>query len=474
MFAQTEDPFSIRVESDLVLVHAEVYNDHSLNSPTFRQCRIASAKTFDNLPFSEQFIPSDCYHDVVIHDLGVNDFHVFEDGIEQKLESVQYEPEALISARDNHGFHAEWSHTPRGKWSTIDLGTQWLVAPGLHFYRLAYVPSRPVEGKCHKIKVSVDRRAASVYSTDQYCYTTNPASDPLQSTKLGRRMQNDLDSDRKPAIPLSMAVNYFYTDPHTVRVDIVVEFPWDHLAHHFARTDLLATIGVLGVAYKKDGSVAARFSDFGCCASGTRWFANAIVASGNLPSRYETQMDLPTGDAYQLNVVLSDGDAFGRAVIPLDISANDGNQLSISSVVLSNRFRDAKVAAEEGKAVNLAPYYVPMVSKDLQYVPEAGHSFKSSDHLTAYFEVYEPLLAEQPNTSVQALVRIVDNQTGDTRFDFHAIDAVSYRREGTTVFAIAGDLPVAQLAKGSYRVEVQAADSVGRKTPVRITNFTIE
>jgi len=41
---------------------------------------------------------------MVIHGLGAKDFHVFEDGVEQKIDSVRYELEPLSSIRDNLGF----------------------------------------------------------------------------------------------------------------------------------------------------------------------------------------------------------------------------------------------------------------------------------------------------------------------------------------------------------------------------------
>jgi hypothetical protein len=40
-----------------------------------------------------------------------------------------------------------------------------------------------------------------------------------------------------------------------------------------------------------------------------------------------------------------------------------------------------------------------------------------------------------------------------------AVDGASYERPGSTVHSFAGDLPIAQLPKGDYRVEVQATDS---------------
>ncbi len=472
--AQSEDPFSIRVESNLVLIHTEVYDRKELYTvtETEKECRIADWQRLDSQPFSVPFTASDCYQHRVIHGLTAKDFHVFEDGVEQRIDSVQYELEPLFSARDNRGLHVEWSHTPQAKWSTIDLGTQWGAAPLLYFYRVGYVPTRPESGKCRKVKVTVDQPHAAVYADDHYCYLSNPATDPLHGTKFGLQMERDLDSHKRAWIPLSVRAGFFYTNSQTARVDIVLGFPWSLLKHGFFRTDLQANIGVLGVAYKKDHTVATRFSDFACCASGTRWMANLVTAAGNLPSHYEAQIDLPAGAEYELRVVLSDGESFGRVVIPIAIGSYNVEQMAISSVVLCNRFQDAKVAAEEPAAVNLAPHYVPLVSNGLQFTPAAQTSFKSKDHLTAYFEVYEPV-SGQSNTDVKAHVRIVDEK-GETKFQFYPADAKSYERPGSRVLAFAGDLPMAELPSGNYRVEVQATDAAGHSTAVRSANFTIE
>jgi len=51
-----------------------------------------------------------------------------------------------------------------------------------------------------------------------------------------------------------------------------------------------------------------------------------------------------------------------------------------------------------------------------------------------------------------------------------AVDGASYEPSGSTVLSFAGDLPIAQLSKGDYLVELQATDSADHCTPT----FTIE
>lgn len=491
VLSQTEDPFSIRVESNLVLVHAEVYERDRMYAWTEadRKCQEANDNKFNQLRQSEPFLPRDCRIENAVRDLRASDFHVFEDGIEQKIERVAFDRWAGNVTRDSLGVHYEWSFTPRGKWSNIDLKTVVHSGYATHYYSIAYVPIKRDEGKCHQVRVTVDRPHAVVFARDQYCYTEHPVTDPLNGTKFGKQMETDLDSDKRGKIPLSLQASFFYVDAQRARVDIVLSFPWDQLKREWIHLDLHAMIGILGIVYRRDGSPVARFSDLACCASESPVF----VPSTNpdfysyphvydfrsrldpvfLPSRYETLLDLPTGQ-YDLQVVLSDGKKFGRALTRLSIDGYDGRQLAISSVALCKRFRDAGAAAQEAAAVNLAPSYVPLVSKGVQVTPSADINFKRGEPLIAYFEVYEPLLSQQPTTAVQVHMRIVDAKTGVKKVDFPALDAAPYMRQGTTMIPIGDELMIGQLPKGNYRLEVQATDSAGRSTPWRTTSFTLE
>jgi hypothetical protein len=49
-----------------------------------------------------------------------------------------------------------------------------------------------------------------------------------------------------------------------------------------------------------------------------------------------------------------------------------------------------------------------------------------------------------------------------------------YEKPGSAVIPIARKIPIAQLPKGDYRLEVWATDSAKRITPKRTANFTVE
>ena len=192
-----------------------------------------------------------------------------------------------------------------------------------------------------------------------------------------------------------------------------------------------------------------------------------------IPTRYETQIDLPPGE-YTLKLVLSDGSKFGRAEAPLTVDHYGRKELAISSIVLCKRFREAAVALKDAAAVKLAQRFVPLVSKGLEFTPEGDTRFKKGERLFAYFDVYEPLLVGQPSTTVQTRLRVVDLKTGELKVDTGLRSAASSIQPGSTVIPMADEVAVEKLPIGSCRLEVQASDSAGKSTAWRTTMFTVE
>lgn len=473
VFAQAHDPYAIRVESNLVQVHVEVAHKKEMHNPppSARFCGSAVLQQFHSLPLTEPYLPADC-SDWMLHDLSAADFHVFEDGSEQKIQSAIVEPVSVITARDNMGWHDEWSHTPKGKWSTRYAAT--LVNQTFHYYSLAYVPPRLAAGKCHSVLVTVSRPDTIVFAPTQYCYVPHPATDPLLGTDFGKRLETELESKRKPGIPLAIEAAFVYSDAHQPRVDVVLQFPWSRLKHSCTSDgDVKSDVAVLGVAYAIDHSPVLRFSDSDSAGvvAGPHLSVVDCSAQARLPSHYETQIDLPPGH-YELRVVLSDGEKFGRADVPITIDDYDGKQLGLSSAILFKRFRNASAAAKEAAYVNLAPEYVPLVSRDQQITPTADPSFSRKELVPVYFEVYDPFLADQPTITVRARARMVSVKTGEIR-NFNWFDAAEFRRPGSTTFAIAKEFDPSGLPKGEYRLEVQASDSAGHTTPWRSTTLTL-
>ena len=528
----------LTVQTNLVLVPVFVYDRGRMAQAPKEEmpCARAAVVTFFKLAPTEPYLPKDC--DVTeVQDLSGKDFRLFEDGVEQQIESFEAAAWRTV-VRDNLGWHLQASATPRGIWSLSELSTLKkipFVTTGFHV--LGYVPRDAKEG-CHRIRVEVNRPNLLVFARDEYCGERSP-SDPLVGTSQGKELERILASEKRGKIPLSLQGATFYTGGDHSLVDLSLRFSSNDLYRKWDASNwtLYARIGVMGVIRREDGTVAARFSDLLYPSywptfdqggakyieweKGTTNLSTAVPrlltpgtagkvavsdsGTGNstlalsfpnvaneiapdeaaiktaldssdpfwLPTRYETQVDLPAGD-YDLEIVLNDGWNFGRAKIPLTVEPYDGKQLALSSAALCKSLRSAAVAAKENAQANFAPQYVPLVSKDILFSPSGDTSFAKGEPLFAYFEVYEPQLAENPAAPVSVHMRILDSKTGNTKEDFAPIDATSYKQAGSSVLRIGRKIPIDQLPKGSYRLEMQATGSMGRSTAWRAANFTVE
>ena len=533
----TEPQRRLTVQTNLVLVPVFVYDPARMAGAPKEEmpCARATVVTFFKLAPTEPYLPKDC--DVTeVQGLTAQDFRLFEDGAEQQIKTFETGAWRTV-VRDNLGWHLAASATPRGIWSLRELSTLKKVPfVTTDFHILGYVP-RDIKEGCHRIRVEVNRPNLLVFARDEYCDGQSP-SDPLLGTRQGKEFERVLASDKRGKIRLSLRAATFYTSGNQSLVDICLRLPndlyrkWDP-----SNWTLYARIGLMGVIRSTDGTVAARFSDllypsywptfdqggskFIAWEQGTTNLSTGIprlVTSGSagkvatsdsgtgngtlalsfpriaseiapdetaiktgldssdpfwLPTRYETQVDLPAGD-YHLEVLLNDGWNFGRAEMPLSIEAYDGKQLALSSVALCKSLRSAAVAAKEAGQANFAPQYSPLVSKDILFTPTGEMSFAKGEPLFAYFEVYEPQLAENPALPVSVHLRILDSNTGKPIEDFAPIDAAAYRQAGSSMLHIGRKVPIDQLPTGNYRLEVQATTSMGRSTAWQRTNFEVK
>ena len=513
--AQTESSLAIRVKSNQVLVPVFVYNkqlwDRSIYSPAGYRCLVDSAKALQKEGISVRQAPVKCWGGF-IEDLATKDFRVFEDGIEQTIQNVSRERRHWWQLFDNFGSHSEYSGIPIGKWSTADFGSSidWHWSPvAEESYVIAYVPPQSNEGSCHQVKISVNRRNAVVYNRSEYCNVQRSLSDPLEATTFGQQLEIALGSPTKAQIPMLAASGLFFTDIGNMLAHFVLEFPQKSLHREWLSGNLVASIGVLGMAYRKDGTLAARFSDQACCPRDIPLaHVNESQATNDddseIPTRYEAELELPVGD-YDFRVILSDGKKFGRIDIPLSIESTDIEPLGLSSVALCKRYhRVDPPSYTEGL---LPSKFVPLVSKGMEFTPAADTSFGKRDPLFAYFEIYAPSgvsAADAGDTNARSLTRAapavetsapkamaelrlltVDNfsvhfelkitnlKTGRVQIDSGLRPTNEFVQAGKAVIPIVQEVTTHDLPKGDYRLEVQATDSAGHRTPWHTATFTI-
>jgi hypothetical protein len=431
----------------------------------------ALAQTSIRVQSGEVLVPTAVYDTAHLRPVGgltVKDFDVYQDGKKQMIRTVSMGRDLTTIFRDNLGMQEEDFSTPRGKWGVNGEPPEGWYYP-VDFYLIGYTPALSPEGSCHRIKVKVRRRHVLVNSRSRYCNTEHTSSDPLDGTHFSKKMELYAVS-HKPAKDVSLQASYVYTANGLARMDVRIDFPFGFIdcrnGPHIA--------GVLGLVYAQDGTIASRFSDDVECPA-----ALLPLLRVRPDDRYEAQVDLAPGK-YDVRAVISDGERFRLAEMPLTIDRYNRDNLAISGITLCKRFHkptqvlpeSALLGPYPAKAEPLPSFLVPLTSRGTEFTPAGDTRFVKKQPCIAYFEIYEPLLSNQPAMKVEVHLRIVDQKTGEVEKVFQPVNVARYEQAGSTTIHVAREIPLDKLARGSYRLEGQATDSTGRSTPWRTADFT--
>jgi len=336
------------------------------------------------------------------------------------------------------------------------------------YYVLGYAPTDSPEGSCHTLKVKVERSGTTVRARSGYC-NARP-KDLLAGDPSEKELETRAAATQAGSVPASMEVPFFYTGPSTARVDVAMEIAPDAVKFEKTKGKFHSTVNVLGIAYRQDGSVGARFSD---AIKLDLQNKKELESFKERPIYYENQFEVAPG-TYNLKVVFSTGgEGFGKVETPLTIDPYDGKQFGLSGMALSkdvHRLADLNT----GLDAELLEGKTPLVTQGMQVTPSGSNRFKKTDISAVYAEVYEPLLTS-PNPPIVAVqLRVLDRKSGEQKQDSGLINIGASVRKDNAMIPVALKLPVDTLTAGSYRAELKAVDSVGHASPVRSADFEVE
>jgi VWFA-related protein len=339
------------------------------------------------------------------------------------------------------------------------------------YYSLGYTPTVSAEGSCHTLKVKVDRGGTIVRSRSGYCNVR--AVDLLAGKPIEKDLEGRVKGSQAGTVSATMAAPFFYTSANTARVNLAIEIPSNSIKFDKVKGKQHAEVNVLGIAYKADGSVAARFSDnVNLDLDGKK----EVQEFQKSPLHYENQFEVACGQ-YTLKVAFSSsGDAFGKLESPLNVDPYDGKQFSLSGIALS---RDVHRVADLSSGLDdvLLSDHTPLVVQGMQVVPTGGTHFGKADTAVLYFEIYEPLMVNTPTTPLKVGVAYVvtDRKSGEKKVDNSGlIDLQNSAKTGNPVIPLGFRIPVDKLPAGAYRAELKAMDSAGSTSKVRTIDFDVE
>jgi hypothetical protein len=294
-------------------------------------------------------------------------------------------------------------------------------------------------------------------------------TDLLAGKPIEKELEARASSSSAGSTGGSLEASFFYTSPNEARVNLAMEIPSASLDFTKIKGKYHAEVNVLGIAYRPDSSIGARFSD-------------AVILDlekdewkqfTQSPMRYQSQFPIAPGQ-YQLTIVLSGGGQnFGKYATPLVIDAFDGKTFSLSGVALSNQLQRVSDLGS-GLDAELLADRTPLLVRGLEIVPSGSNRFKKTDQVVLYAQVYDPRMADQNPPAVHVAYRVVDQKTGKVVLSTGAIDESRFAEKGKPVIPVALKVPLENVPPGTYRIELQAAEMGGASSQVRMVNFEEE
>jgi hypothetical protein len=346
-------------------------------------------------------------------------------------------------------------------------GMQKVSEEQLQYYILGYEPPEAEDGSCHTLKVKVDRNNTMVRARSGYC-NVKPV-DLLAGKPIEKELESRANGSQA-GVSASMMPSYFYTSANTARVDLAIDMPSDAIKFEKDKGKYKAAVNVLGIAYKPDGSVAAKFSDTANLEIPEK---KELEQFQKLPYHYENQFDIACG-TYTLKVAFSSGgESFGKLEAPLVVDPYDSKHFAMSGLVLSRqkvRVTDINAGLES----ELIEDRKPFISQGVQLVPSGTNHFKKTDNLDAYVEVYDPLLVQENPPKVSLRIVVLDLKTAKPAISAAITDTSQATKPGSPVVPLALRVPVEKLGAGSYRLELQAVDTAGNLTKIRTADFELQ
>ncbi len=334
------------------------------------------------------------------------------------------------------------------------------------YYILGYTPPESEEGTCHALKVKLNRGGLNVRARPSYCNVKTA------NVLAGKPIEKELETRAAASAPASVAapmqVPFFYTSADTARVNLAIEIPSKSVKFDKVKGKQHGEINVLGLVYRQDGGVAAKFSDTVKLDFDDK---KQVEKFAENPYHYENQFEVASGDYTFKLVFNSGGESFGKMEAPLKVGPYDAKQFALSGIALSTSYHNlADVEARldldmlEGKA--------PLRVKSMQFTPSGSNLFKTTDKVAVYLEVYEPQMLEEKLPAAAVQLRILDS-TGAQKLDSGTNDIATFFRKGSPVIPVALRLPVEQLTAGAYKLELRAVDSIGHSAK-RTVDFQLQ
>jgi hypothetical protein len=337
------------------------------------------------------------------------------------------------------------------------------------YYNLGYTPpSQTHDGSYHKIQVKIGRSGVILRYRTGYFDVKSP--DLLQGKPEGKALEERAASPVAGDVPVSLCAPYFYVEPGVARVNLALSIPGSAIDFGKQKGAFHSDVNVLGIAYRANGSVAARFSD---TVKLDYQKKNEVKDFAKGSFDYQNTFNIAPG-SYTLKVALSaGGEKFGKYVAPLVVDPFPGDTLSLGGPALGEGFVPVSQLTANMDAA-LMEERTPLVVKNMELVPSTSYRFAKTSQPVVYVEVYDPALKAERPPYVGVLYNIIDRKTNQQVFSSNTMLVNEFLVPGNPLVPVGFKLPIDQLQAGDYRFEIKGRDQMGNVSAVRTADFSIQ
>ena len=336
------------------------------------------------------------------------------------------------------------------------------------YYNLGYTFPNPThDGSYHKISVKVDRSDIALRYRGGY-YDVKGA-DLLKGKPEGATLETQLANPQAGDIPVSLSVPYFYVEPGVARVNLALSVPGSAVDFTKQGGAFHSDVNILGIAYRENGSIAARFSDSVKLDFPKKEAKDFAKSSFD----YQNNFNIAPG-SYTLKVALTaGGQKFAKYSVPLKVDPFTGNEFSLGGPAFGNDFVPlSQLSANMDSA--LMEERAPLVCKGMQLLPSTNSRFPKAGPAVVYVEVYDPVLKGEQPSRVGVMFDILDKKTNQQVYSSNTILIDEFIKPGNPLVPVGLKLPMDKLQAGDYRFEIKGRDDHGNVSSVRSAEFSIE
>ena len=238
--------------------------------------------------------------------------------------------------------------------------------------------------------------------------------------------------------------------------------------------------------YNTDGDLVSRFSDDFCEPPACQFFyegalqpkktqlppileAEKYFADITIPTGYHTQTDLGPG-SYRLKLLITDGEKFGRVATSFVLDPLAQDRLAISDVAVCDRYHPETT---KPRVLTRAPQYAPLLAKEMEFTPAGNLQFKKAQQLVTYLEIYDQQSETADPPKLYLEMKVIDIKTGELEISSGLRPVEPSSMASKPAIPVVWDMAINKLPPGSYRIEVQASDSKGKKSDWRMASFVL-